>query len=145
MQAIRRSLVMTAAVVVAGCASAPDRGPSAPPLSYAQYRPPAVCADSAVPRRPPSPLNYDDVRRSATVSRPDLFPRGGSPRIAFLWYFVREDGGVAETRLWRSSGSRDVDEVALEAGRQLRWQPATCGGQPVALWYGHPIALGGPY
>jgi outer membrane biosynthesis protein TonB len=60
-----------------------------------------------------------------------------------LWFFIREDGGVADTRLWRSSGSAEIDQLALELGREIRWQPATCGGQPWAKWYGHPMAMGG--
>ena len=140
----RDRLAALAPVFLMACASTPDRGPSDLPASYAQYRPPAACADSSAKRGSPSPLNYDAVRRGATVSRPDLFPRGGPTRIAFLWYFVREDGGVADTRLWKSSGSSEVDGVAVDLGRRMRWQPATCSGTPVALWYGHPIALGGP-
>ena len=136
-------LAAACALSLTACATTPDRGPSELPASYALYRAPAVCSDSTAARTSPVPTNYDDVRRSATVSRPDLFPRGGTTRIVFLWYFVREDGGVAETRLWRTSGSPEVDNVALQAGRQMRWRPATCGGHAVALWYGHPIALGG--
>lgn len=130
-------------VVLIACASAPNHGPSELPTSYAQYRPPAVCGDSTVARRSPRPLNYEHVRRSAAMARPDLFPRDGPTRIAFLWYFVQEDGRVAEARLWKSSGSPVVDDVAVQMGRDMQWQPAMCGSEPVALWYGHPIALGG--
>lgn len=111
------------------------------PSGYEGYRPPAACADSLATRTVPGPINYNAVGRSAAIRYPDVVPREGRPKIAFLWFFIREDGSVADTRLWRSSGSPEVDRIAVKLGRELRWRPATCAGQPFAQWYGHPMAL----
>ncbi|MBA2432463.1 MAG: energy transducer TonB [Chthoniobacterales bacterium] len=137
----RHVLHCTGLTLLNACASTPIRSPATPPAEYASYQAPTACGDSSATRTAPLPRNYDDVARQVAVAWPDKFPRG-SRRTAFLWYFIRENGSVAETRLWRSSGSRDIDEIAVDAGREMVWRPATCGGQPVALWYGHPIALG---
>src|SRR5690349_13515691 len=134
--------ILAGVLVFASCVSPAQHPPAELPAAYAQYRPPVACADSAHRASAPLPQNYDDVRRWTLLTRPDLFPRDGRVVTAFLWYFIREDGTVEETRLWRSSGSPAMDEVALEAGRQMRWRPALCAGQPVAMWYGHPVALG---
>ena len=130
-------------LVLGGCASAATNPPADLPAAYVRYRPPAVCADSASARSAPIPQNYDDVRRWSVLTRPDVFPSKGPVHTAFLWYFIREDGRTEEVRLWQSSGSSAMDDVALEAGRQMLWQPLRCAGQAVATWYGHPIAMGG--
>ena len=134
---------MFAAFLMPSCAPSLQQSPLDRPSGYEQYQPPPACGDSSVPKQVPSPLNYDAVRRSASISRPDLVPPGAPTRIAFLWFFIREDGGVADIRLWKTSGSSDIDDLAVELGRQVRWRPARCGGQPVANWYGHPMAVGG--
>ena len=141
-----RSLRLLVLVLCAACASAPTQPPQVMPAGYEGYAPPAACTDSSAAKGPPIPINYDAVGRSAAVTSPDVLSRSGPPKIPFLWFFIRENGRVAETRLWRSSGSSEVDRIALDAGRQVLWRPATCGGQPVATWYGHPMAVGGaPY
>src|SRR5919198_4289391 len=128
---------------ITSCATRTAQAPRDRPEGYEQYRLPAACADTAAGRTRPLPTNYEDVQRSASLIRPDLVSRTAPPRVAFLWYFIREDGSTAEVRMWRSSGSREIDELALELGPRMRWRPPTCGGQPYAAWYGHPIAVGG--
>lgn len=131
-------------LVTAACGATISQPPRQLPAGYEEYRPPPVCQDSAAPKTQPLPLNYDAVRRSASITHPDLVPRDTPTRIAFLWFFIREDGSVATTHLWKTSGSSQIDDIALDLGRQVMWRPATCGGQPVAGWYGHPMAVGGP-
>jgi outer membrane biosynthesis protein TonB len=127
----------------ASCGSIPHGVPASRPAEYVNYRPPVECADSAASKTVPMPRNHDDVRRMAVARYPDVMPANGGVKIVFLWYFVREDGRVAEVRPWRSSGSYDIDRIALELGREMYWHPATCAGKATAMWYGHPIAIGG--
>jgi TonB family protein len=102
---------------------------------------PAICRDSTVPHYAPIPTNYDGVRRAAAVSYPDVLGRSHT-RVAFLWFDVRADGSTGEVTLWKSSGDRAADEVALQVGPQMRWRPAHCGDQTIRVRYGHPIAIG---
>ncbi len=138
-----QTLLAMALLVVSGCGGRANRPPTTVPAPYRDYRPPPACAVESSRKEAPMPLNYDEVRRAAGVRWPDLLPRTGTPRVAFLWYFLREDGSVAEVQLWRSSRSAEVDRVALQIGRDMRWRAPTCDGAPAAGWYGHPIALGG--
>lgn len=135
-------LIVVCSILVS-CGSVPNQAPTSRPAEYASYSPPVECADSAATKTVPMPRNYDDVRRAAAARYPDVVPANGGVKIAFLWYVIREDGRVAEVRLWRTSGSFDVDRIALHLGREMYWHPATCAGKAAATWYGHPIALGG--
>lgn len=128
-------------LLLMACASIPAETRTMP-AGYENYVLPAACADAATGWKSPMPIDYDAVRRASAVLYPTALPASGSA-IPFLWFFIREDGGVAETRIWRSSGSEEVDRIAVDSGRRLRWRPATCGGAPVAGWYGHPMAVGG--
>lgn len=134
--------LVVGALTTTSCATKPPEVPRELPTGYERYRLPAACADSAN-RTAPLPTNYEDVQSSAALVRPDLVSRTSAVRVAFLWYFIREDGSTADVRLWRSSGSQPIDQLALELGPRMRWRPATCAGQPYARWYGHPIAIGG--
>src|SRR5918999_2887901 len=103
-----------ALLALTACAtSLPERRPDLP-RGYEQYQAPAVCADTTVPRTPPLPTDYQDIQLQAALMRPDLISRTSPARVAFLWYFIREDGQTAEVRPWRSSGSRPIDDLALQ-------------------------------
>lgn len=139
---IRKGRLFLAAVLFTSCSVASaDRPPASVPRGYETYRVPEACAPSS-PRIVPSPLNYNFVGRMAVQRYPDMFARGQIV-TPFLWFFIREDGSVAEVRLWRSSGSAEMDRIGLEVGRELRWKPLTCGGVAIATWYGHPMGMGG--
>ena len=102
---------------------------------------PAICRDTTIQHYAPIPTNYDEVRRAAALSYPDVLEKSRT-RVAFLWFDVRADGSTGEVALWKSSGDRRVDEIALQVGPQMRWRPARCGDQPIRTRYGHPIAIG---
>lgn len=88
-------------------------------------------------------MNYDVIARLSLVRYPDVFPSVGPVYEVALWSFVREDGRTEEVRLRRSSGRSAIDAVALELGRSMQWAPATCGGQPVAIWTSSTVRVGG--
>jgi outer membrane biosynthesis protein TonB len=138
----RVAITISIALATASCARV-DVPPGTRPSGYETYVEPAACADPTATHAPPTPINYNDIRRTASLQHPELFPRNGQVEILFLWYFIREDGSVADVKLWRPSRSPTVDMIALDAGRRIRWHPARCAGQAIATWYGHPIALGG--
>lgn len=138
-----RSMLLGAVwLSIIACAQAQRYGPNEYPERYRSYQRPAACSNPKELQRP-SALNDDDIRRLSLVTRPDIFPRIGPAHVVSLWFFVREDGGTEEVRLQRTSGSPVIDGVALELGHQMRWQPARCGGQPIAVWTYYRVVLGG--
>jgi len=48
---------------------------------------------------------------------------------------VSAEGKVLEIRLSQSSGSRLLDQTAIETVKKWRFVPATVDGKPVAEWY----------
>jgi TonB family protein len=58
---------------------------------------------------------------------------------AVIKALVNEKGGVVEARIDRSSGSKEFDRAALDAGRKYKFKPATRGGKPVATWVTFPV------
>lgn len=58
---------------------------------------------------------------------------------AVIKALVNEKGNVVEARIDRSSGSKEFDRAALDAGRKYKFKPATRGGKSVATWVTFPI------
>jgi protein TonB len=52
---------------------------------------------------------------------------------------ITEAGIVDSVELERSSGSVELDEIALSGARRLAYQPAKQGDQAVAVWAVLPI------
>jgi hypothetical protein len=136
-------LLAPLALVPACASSSANQPPGTVPSREHGDRPSTLCVDRSQPYRPPVPLNYDAVRRSVGIHWPDQIPQSGPPIVLFLRFFIRENGSTAKVEIWRSSRNPQVDDIALQVGTELRWQPARCGESPIAGWYGHPIALGG--
>jgi protein TonB len=47
---------------------------------------------------------------------------------------VLADGAVGSVTLWRSSGSKELDDAALQAVKAWTFEPARRDGQPVTSW-----------
>lgn len=58
------------------------------------------------------------------------------------WFFVNEEGRVTDTRLARSSGSPELDELALRSAVEWRFTPAMNRDQPRAVWVSLPVVFG---
>jgi protein TonB len=48
---------------------------------------------------------------------------------------------VGEIKLKRSSGYPRLDQAALEAVRQWRYQPARRGSEAIPFWYVQPLTF----
>ena len=64
------------------------------------------------------------------------------PRISYdeaeegtvtLLLAVQTDGSISDIRIARSSGHPRLDAVAQKAHRNIKLQPATCHGKPIAV------------
>lgn len=142
MDSVRRLKFAAIVAALTSCASA-DQAPTTRPAGYETYALPAECANPAAAKTVPHPINYDEIRRLASFRFSNRFPQDGPRQTVFLWYFIRESGTVADVRLWRPGPSPEINNMAMDLGSEMRWRPATCDGQAIAGWYGHPISLGG--
>ena len=61
---------------------------------------------------------------------------------ADVWYFVNEDGRVEDRRLDRSSGSSELDEIAMEAAAEMRFTPALNRDRKTSVWVSLPVVFG---
>ncbi|MEX1183234.1 MAG: TonB family protein [Gemmatimonadota bacterium] len=87
----------------------------------------------------PELRNRAEVERALSRNYPPLLRDagiGGSPR---LWFFIDEDGRVANTLLKASSGYPDLDEAARKVAEVMRFSPALNLGRPVPVWVEIPI------
>lgn len=92
-----------------------------------------ACREEPVPETPPrqlssSPFQYPEELWDAGVSGETLL------RIR-----VSGTGGVDSVRVEKSSGHAAFDEAAVRGARDLRFAPATRGGEPVAVWRLLPV------
>lgn len=65
--------------------------------------------------------------------------REGVEGEVLLRVHITEAGIVDSVELERSSGSVELDEIALSGARRLAYQPAKQGDQAVAVWAVLPI------
>jgi protein TonB len=66
---------------------------------------------------------------------PAMARRLGDQGEVRLDVHVSSDGKVLEVRLSQSSGSKLLDQTAIETVKKWRFVPATVDGKPVAEWY----------
>lgn len=86
----------------------------------------------------PVPFQYPEELWDAGVSGQTL-----------LRIFITAQGGVDTVRVEKPSGHAAFDTAAVRGARELRFQPATRGGEPVAVWrllpvQFHPDSAGAP-
>jgi protein TonB len=129
------SLPVTPAFVVAPPAEAPPPTTPAPAAAPA----PIVPAVSAEPRSvavaTPAPVAEVFVPPAFRFRQEPAYPerarRAGVAGVVVIRIALAADGSVREVELTASSGSRLLDEAALEAARASTFAPATRGRAPV--------------
>lgn len=70
----------------------------------------------------------------ATPAYPARAARNGDSGTVVLALLIGTDGRVANARVQKSSGSRDLDKAALNALSMCQFKPATNNGMPEAGW-----------
>jgi serine/threonine protein kinase len=95
---------------------------------------PAYNQNNVCWEEPPTPL------LPPRVALPSDFE--GVPRPSQLLFHISPEGETLEVRVYLASSHARFDELAMQLGRQMRWNPATKGGLAVESWQVLPIFPG---
>lgn len=68
------------------------------------------------------------------VEAPPVPGDAGDVRGVDVWVFVSDSGSVDNAQIQRTSGVLDFDSEAVKRAREMRFEPARLGGNPVAAW-----------
>jgi len=74
-----------------------------------------------------------------TPPYPESARRLGVQGTAYLRFEVLPNGRVGAVQIDRSAGHPDLDQAAIEAIRQWRFEPARRGSEPVTVWVTLPV------
>ncbi|XVJ71783.1 MAG: energy transducer TonB [Rhizobacter sp.] len=97
--------------------------------------PVAVPAPVVPPRSDAAHLN------NPAPAYPPVSRRLGEQGRVQLDVYILADGSVGDIKLKRSSGYPRLDQAALEAVRQWRYQPARRGSEAIPFWYVQPLTF----
>ena len=89
-------------------------------------------------RTTPKECTPKDIRPPKELHRPSLrYPsvsqNDGDEGTVTLRFIVQPDGSISDIRIARSSGYQRLDAAAQKALRNIKLQPATCHGKPIAM------------
>jgi len=127
----------------------PGAIPIAPPASVAPAPAPAREPESAA-RGAPAPQAKPEVTppafsasylRNPAPRYPLIARRNGEQGTVTLRVLVARDGTPVRVTLEQSSGSRHLDDAALEAVRSWHFVPARRGGEAIEAWVLVPIVF----
>ncbi len=103
-------------------------------------RPPAPVAppgQRAPVIAPPAPVRTPAVVDARACDKPE-YPsaalRAQETGVVLLNFLININGGVLESKVERSSGSRRLDEAARQALGLCKFKPATVDGKPEQSW-----------
>ena len=71
--------------------------------------------------------------RQPSVQYPPASQNEGEEGTVTLLLAVQTDGSISDIRIARSSGYQRLDVAAQKAHRNIKLQPATCHGKPIAV------------
>jgi protein TonB len=129
MQKLKLVLLLALFLQLAGFAQAGQR-PSKKPAAQAR---PAVAVVPFTPKfardeQPPQAVSMEICPRP-DYPKPSL--RNEETGTVSMQFKIAANGVLLETKLWRSSGFRDLDRSALNAMSRCKFRPATLDGKPV--------------
>ena len=89
-------------------------------------------------RATPKECTPKDIRpakelRQPSVQYPPISRDNGEEGTVTLLLAVQTDGSISDIRIARSSGYQRLDAAAQKAHRNIKLQPATCHGKPIAM------------
>ncbi len=120
----------------------PASAPPGPPVPQAAPVI-AMVAETAAAVTGPAPVPVVSEARFQSPPSPPVYPRRaaelGQRGVAVLRALVQPDGSTSEIVLWRSSGFVLLDDAALGAVRQWRFEPARRDGGAILAWVEIPV------
>ena len=98
----------------------------------------AILALSACRATAPKECTRKDIVPPKELRRPSVrYPltsqNDGEEGTVTLLLAVQTDGSISDIRIARSSGYPRLDTAAQKAFRNIKLQPATCHGKPIAV------------
>ena len=130
------SLPVTPAFVAVPLAEIPTATTPAPAAAPAPVVPAVSAETGSVAVATPAPIAEVFVPPAFRVRQEPAYPerarRAGVAGVVGVRIALAADGSVREVELTASSGSRLLDEAALDAARSSTFEPATRGRAPVA-------------
>ncbi len=130
------SLPVAPAFVAVPPAEVPPATTTAPASAPAPIVPATPAEPRGVAVAAPAPVAEVFVPPAFRVRQEPAYPerarRAGVAGVVGVRIALAADGSVREVELTASSGSRLLDEAALEAARSSTFEPATLGRAPVA-------------
>ena len=91
-------------------------------------------------REEPPPVETDPRQLSPTPFQyPEELWDAGVSGQTLLRVFITPQGGVDTVRVEKPSGEAAFDTAAVRGARELRFAPATRGGEPVGVWRLLPV------
>lgn len=123
-------------VLPAATDAVPAQAPTVPTLAPAPPLAPVATHEPVVPPRADAAHLNNPVPVYPPISR-----RLGEQGWVQLDVYILADGTVGEIKLKRSSGYARLDQAALEAVRNWRYQPARRGNEAIAFWYVQPLTF----
>ncbi len=101
-----------------------------------QKAPPAPSAPPA-PAANPNPVRVAAVADFNTCAKPE-WPkaslRNEETGTVTLQFLIAEDGRVADSKILKSSGFRELDKAAVAGISKCRFKPGTNDGKPEKAW-----------
>lgn len=89
---------------------------------------------------PITPPNADAAHlNNPAPAYPRLSRRLREQGVVLLEVLIMPNGSVGDIRIQQSSGYSRLDETALEAVQQWRYEPARRGSEAIAYWYLQPV------
>jgi protein TonB len=97
--------------------------------------PPAAPAPAAAPN--PNPVRIAasaDFSTCALPEWPKASQRNEETGVVTLSFLIAEDGRVADSKIVKSSGFRDLDKAAVSGISKCRFKPGMNDGKPEKAW-----------
>lgn len=114
---------------------APEPEPPPPPVETSAEPKPAE--PTPAPVLPPR-AEAGQLTNPAPVY-PSLSRRLHEQGVVILEILIKSDGTVGEIKIKTSSGFKRLDDTAVKAVKQWRYQPATQGNKKIDFWYEQPV------
>ncbi|MFC5509638.1 energy transducer TonB [Massilia jejuensis] len=107
-----------------------------PTTSLAPPAPPAppAAAPAAAPAGPSRTAAVADFSTCAKPEYPKASARNEEEGTTTISFLIGVDGRMVDSKITKSSGSRDLDRAAQSAIGKCRFKPAMVNGQPEQAW-----------